>query len=164
MIGSYRKLSPSDFSKYLTPTSHPCLIAATGIGGGLPCSHLTYGKWEQRGAKEALRSHYMIVCKVKTTLLTAGLLRPNFIVFDSKKRSYNRILKYSTELCDQNFLKHYLVCYLNKFQERGRHWHLPSIPMPDTTPGTALSQNCYKSALVMPFLPRRVVRDPDWQG
>ena len=38
--------------------------------------------------------------------------------------------------------------------------------MPDDIAGIALSQNCHKTALVIPFLQRREVRDPesDWQG
>ena len=36
--------------------------------------------------------------------------------------------------------------------------------MPDVTAGVALSQNCHKTALVMSFLQRREVRDPDSIG
>lgn len=34
----------------------------------------------------------------------------------------------------------------------------------DTTSGTVLSQDYYKNALAMLFLPRREARDPEWQG
>ena len=99
MIGSYRQCSASDLSKHLTLHISSVPHCCHGDRKGPFCSHLTYGKWSKGGAKEALGHIIQELVRSRPT----GLLRPTFTVFNSKYRSYNKILNYGTEAHYQSF-------------------------------------------------------------